>query len=70
MNTLFNESFVLFAVRANYGINDHVSLFADLRNLFGETYASSMLIVNLDRRDQAAFPPGDGRAVYVGIRVQ
>lgn len=41
-----------------------------MRNLFDETYASSTLIVDLARRDQAAFLPGDGRAVYVGFRVR
>lgn len=69
MNTLFNESFVLVALRANYDINHHFSVFADVRNIFDETYASSTLIVDLARRDQAAFLPGDGRAVYFGIRV-
>ena len=70
MNTLFNESYVLFGVRANHDVNDHFSLFVDVRNLFDETYASSTLIVDLARRDQAAFLPGDGRAVYVGFRVR
>ena len=70
MNTLFNESFVLVGVRGNYDINDRFSLFVDVRNIFDETYASSTLIVDLARRDQAAFLPGDGRAVYFGIRVR
>ena len=70
MNTLFNEPFVLFGVRANYDVDDRFSLFVDVRNLFDETYASSTLIVDLARRDQAAFLPGDGRAVYVGFRLR
>ncbi len=70
MNTLFNESFVLVALRGNYDVNDHFSLFVDVRNIFDQTYASSTLIVDLARRDQAAFLPGDGRAVYFGVRVR
>ena len=70
MNTLFNESFVLVALRANYDMSDRFSVFADLRNIFDQTYASSTLIVDLARRDQAAFLPGDGRAVYFGVRVR
>ena len=67
MNILFNESFALFGLRANYDVTDHFSLYVDLRNVFDETYASSTLIVDRARPDQAAFLPGDGRAAYVGF---
>ena len=70
MNTLFNEPFLLAAVRGNYDVNDRFSLFADVRNLFDETYASSTLIADRARPDQAAFLPGDGRAAYFGVRVR
>ena len=70
MNTLFNESFVLVSVRGNYDVDDRFSLFVDVRNVFDETYASSTLILDLARPDQAAFLPGDGRAVYLGVRVR
>lgn len=70
MNTLFNDSFVIVDARANYDINDHFSVYGEVRNVFDETYASSTLIVDQARPDQAAFLPGDGRAFYVGLNAR
>ena len=70
MNTLFNDSFVIVDARAYYDINDHFSVYGEARNVFDKTYASSTLIVDRARPDQAAFLPGDGRAFYVGLNAQ
>lgn len=70
MNTLFNDSFVIADARANYDIDDHVSIYGEARNVFDEVYASSTLIVDQARPDQAAFLPGDGRAFYVGLKAR
>ena len=70
MNTLFNDSFVIVDARASYDINDHFSVYGEARNVFDKTYASSTLIVDQARPDQAAFLPGDGRAFYVGLNAQ
>ena len=70
MNTLFNDSFVVVDARANYDINDHVSVYGEARNIFDEVYASSTLIVDQARADQAAFLPGDGRAFYAGLKAR
>ena len=70
MNTLFNDSFVIVDVRANYDINDHFSVFGEARNVFDKVYASSTLIVDQARPDQAAFLPGDGQAFYAGLKAR
>ncbi len=70
MNALFNDSFVVVDARANYDINEPVSLYGEVRNVFDETYASSTLIADQARADQAAFLPGDGRAFYVGLKAR
>ena len=70
MNTLFNDSFVVVDFRANYEINDHFSVFGEARNVFDKVYASSTLIVDQARPDQAAFLPGDGRAFYAGLKAR
>ena len=69
-NTLFNDSFAVVDVRANYAINDHVSVYADARNVFDKVYGASNFIVDQARPDQAAFLPGDGRAFYAGLKAR
>lgn len=70
MNTLYNDSFVILDFRANYDFNDHFSVFGEARNVFDKVYASSTLIVDQARPDQAAFLPGDGRAFYAGLKAR
>ncbi len=70
MNTLVSESFVTLAVRANYDLNEYFSVYGEIQNIADETYASSTLIADQARPDQAAFLPGDGRTFYAGLKVQ
>lgn len=70
MNTLYNDSFTILDVRANYDFNDSFSVFGEARNVFDKVYASSTLIVDQARPDQAAFLPGDGRAFYAGLKAR
>lgn len=70
MNTLYNDSFVILDVRANYDFNDYFSVFGETRNVFDKAYASSTLIADRARPDQAAFLPGDGRAFYAGLKAR
>lgn len=44
-----------------------MAFFAEVTNLFDETYASSTLTVDQARPDQAVFLPDDGRAIAGGI---
>lgn len=68
MNTLYADPYATVGVRGDYTLTDAVSVYGEVRNLFDETYASSTLIVDQARSDQAAFLPGDGRAFYMGLR--
>ena len=68
MNTLYSDPYVVVNLRTEYRVNPQVKLFAEITNLFNEVYASSTLIVDQARPDQAAFLPGDGRGFYAGVK--
>ena len=70
MNTLYADPYVVVDMRTEYKINKTVSAFAEITNLFNENYASSTLIVDQARPDQAAFLPGDGRGYYAGLKAK
>jgi len=48
-------------------VNDQVSLFVDARNLADKAYASNVQAAILATPATAAYWPGDGRAVFVGL---
>jgi iron complex outermembrane receptor protein len=68
MNTLYADPYALVDLRTEYRINKNFRVFGEITNLFDKTYASSTLIVDQARPDQAAFLPGDGRAFYAGVK--
>lgn len=68
MNTLYRDSYVTVGLRSDYQISETIGVYGEVRNVFDETYASSTLVVDQARPDQAAFLPGDGRAFYLGLR--
>jgi len=70
MNTLFADPYVVVDLRTDYKIDKTFTVFAEITNLFNETYASSTLIVDQARPDQAAFLPGDGRGFYAGMKAR
>ncbi|MEH2622355.1 iron complex outermembrane receptor protein [Bradyrhizobium sp. AZCC 1719] len=70
MNTLYADPYVVVDLRTEYKINKTFSVFGEITNLFNETYASSTLIVDQARPDQAAFLPGDGRGFYAGMKAR
>ncbi|MCW5620433.1 MAG: TonB-dependent receptor [Burkholderiales bacterium] len=70
MNTLYADSYVVVDLRTGYRINDKISIFGEITNLFDEKYASSTLVVDEARPDQAAFLPGDGRGFFAGVNVR
>jgi iron complex outermembrane receptor protein len=69
-NSLFSEPWVTVDFRTSYEINEHFSVFGEVRNVFDEVYASSMLITDTAQPGQAAFLPGDGRAFIVGLKAR
>ena len=67
LGTLYNDPYATVDLRGEYRLSDRIAVFAEVTNLFDKTYASSTLIVDQARPDQAAFLPGDGRAFGGGI---
>jgi Outer membrane receptor proteins, mostly Fe transport len=68
MNTLWADPYEVVDLRTEYRINENLSVYGEITNLFDETYASSTLIVDQATADQAAFLPGDGRGFYLGVK--
>ncbi|HQW76827.1 MAG TPA: TonB-dependent receptor [Dokdonella sp.] len=68
-NSVYADAWAVFDLRSRYRFNETISMFAELTNLFDKRYASSTLIVDQARADQAAFMPGDGRGLYAGLNV-
>lgn len=68
MNTLYSNPYVVVNLRTEYRVSPQVKLFAEITNVFNAVYASSTLIVDQARPDQAAFLPGDGRGFYAGVK--
>lgn len=70
MNTMFNDAYAVVDLGADYALNDRAVLFACVTNLFDERYAASTLVVDVATAGQAAFIPGEGRAIHVGTRLR
>lgn len=70
MNTMFNDAYAVVDLGADYALNDRAVLFARVTNLFDERYAASTLVVDVATAGQAAFIPGEGRAIHVGTRLR
>ncbi|HWQ87306.1 TonB-dependent receptor [Brevundimonas sp.] len=68
MNTLYNNAFATVDLRAVYTVKPGIVAFVEVRNVLDEVYASSTLVVDQARPDQAVFLPGDGRALIAGLR--
>jgi len=70
MNTVFNDSYALVDLGAEYAVTDSAVLVAQITNLTDERYAASTLVVDQASAGQAAFIPGEGRAFYLGARLR
>lgn len=70
MNSVYADPYVVVDLRSSYALTERFSLYGEVRNLFDETYASSTLIVDQARPDQAVYLPGDGRAFYLGLKAE
>lgn len=68
MNTLYADPYAVVDLRTEYRLDKNFRVFGEITNLFNKVYASSTLIVDQARPDQAAFLPGDGRGFYAGIK--
>jgi len=70
LGTLYSDPYATVDLRGEYRLNAAMSVFAEVANLFDATYASSTLIIDQARADQAAFLPGDGRTFGGGISLK
>lgn len=70
MNTLYSDPYAVVDLRTQVKISDNLSFFGEVTNVFNEKYASSTLIVDQARADQAAFLPGDGRGFFAGLKAK
>jgi len=70
MNTVFNESYALVNLGAEYALTPNASVHVQITNLTDERYAASTLVVDQASAGQAAFIPGEGRAFYLGTRLR
>ena len=70
MNTLYSDPYAVVDLRTEVKISDNLQFFGEVTNVFNEKYASSTLIVDQARADQAAFLPGDGRGFFVGLKAK
>lgn len=70
MNTVFNDSYALLNLGAEYALGANAMVVTQVRKLTDERYAGSTLVVDQASASQAAFIPGEGRAVYLGTRLR
>ena len=70
MNTLYADPYAVVDLRTQYRINEHVSFFGEITNVFDTAYAASTLVVDAAMPNQAAFIPGDGRGFFVGLNAR
>jgi len=66
-NTAKAPAYAVLGLNAGWRVNDQVSLFVDARNLADKAYASNVQAAILATPATAAYWPGDGRAVFVGL---
>jgi len=69
-NTLKAPSYAVASLNAGWTLDRGVSLFLDARNLFDTRYISNFSAVTDARiASTAVFYPGEGRSVFVGVRL-
>lgn len=68
-NSLYTSGYALAGLRAGMDVTDKVELYLDARNLLDKTYAATADVITAPTAmNQAVFAPGDGRALYAGLR--
>ncbi|MBT0782143.1 TonB-dependent receptor [Paracoccus sp. pheM1] len=70
MNTVFNDSYALVDLGAEYALTENAAVHVEVTNLTDERYAASTLVLDQAVAGQAAFIPGEGRAFYLGTRLR
>ncbi|KRR12569.1 ligand-gated channel protein [Bradyrhizobium jicamae] len=67
-NTLRTSAYALLGMKAGFDNGGPVSAYIEGRNLFNKAYISSASIINQATATSPLFEPGNGRAVYAGIK--
>jgi iron complex outermembrane receptor protein len=67
-NTVKTEPYALLNFKVGYDTGDGLSGYVEARNIFDKTYISSASIAETANAISALFEPGNGRAVYAGLR--
>ena len=71
-NTLKSPSYAVANLNMGWTMRRGVTVFADVRNLFDQTYVSNFGAVTDATKpgvSTAVFFPGEGRSAYVGVRI-
>jgi iron complex outermembrane receptor protein len=66
-NTLQNDGYTTFEMKAGMELSNRLKLFAELRNFTDVTYASAISTSEVATPATAAFKPADGFALYGGM---
>jgi iron complex outermembrane receptor protein len=69
-NTLDTEPYALLGFKAAFDNGGRVSGYIEGRNLLNKHYISATSVIDVATPASALFNPGDGRAVYAGLRVK
>lgn len=69
-NTMKTDSYVVFGLRAEQEVNEHLSAYLEGRNLGDTTYISTVSVVDRASASSALFTPGEGRSVFAGLRAR
>lgn len=67
-NTLNTAAYALLNFRIGYDNGGPFSAYVDARNLFDTAYIATVSVTGRATQTSALFEPGNGRAVYAGIR--
>ena len=69
-NTLKSPGYAVASLNAGWAVTHSVTVFTDVRNLFGERYISNFgAVTDARAASTAVFFPGDGRSAFVGLRL-
>ena len=69
-NTLTTEAYALWGLKAAYDDGQKFSAYVEGRNLSDKAYIASTSIIDRATPASRLFNPGDGRAVFAGLRVR
>ena len=67
-NTLKTEAYALLGLKAGFDNGGPISAYIEGRNLTNKAYISSASIINQATATSPLFEPGNGRAVFAGIK--